>query len=92
MNTGVITSVDEFGDRKNLYPNPANTEFKILLKEGEATLSIHDQFGRTLHSYSVSTSTEEPTPINISEYANGFYYVRIVYPTETVTIPLIISH
>lgn len=91
-NTGVITSVDEWADKKTLYPNPAKTEFKILLKEQNASISIHDQFGRKLHSYSLTGPTDEPTTIGVSEYANGFYYVRIVYPSETITVPLIVSH
>jgi Secretion system C-terminal sorting domain/Lamin Tail Domain len=89
-NTGIITSVDPFAERQILYPNPANTEFKILLKEQNASLSIHDQFGRSVQSHSYTLANEQS--INVSGLANGFYYVRIVYPTETVTIPLIIAH
>jgi Secretion system C-terminal sorting domain len=72
-----------------LFPNPADTHFSILLKEEDAVLSLHDQLGRKLTEYSFSTKSL--AEIDVSRFSPGFYIVRVVYPSETITTKLILS-
>jgi hypothetical protein len=60
-----------------VYPNPTKGEFKIEIELEEkeiATAEIYDNQARKLKSIDISNNT---TPVDISEYANGVYFLKV---------------
>jgi hypothetical protein len=59
----------------NVYPNPNNGEFTIELNNGlNKTVQVFDISGREV---SFQTSSNDKMGVNLSNYANGIYYVKV---------------
>ena len=65
----------------NVYPNPVQNQLTIALANGssEYQLDIIDLAGRSVYSAKLNQSGN----INVSELANGTYFVRLNSDTET---------
>lgn len=65
-------------DRIKLAPNPTSTEFRILSSTGLdlSKVMIYDINGRVLMDFNLQSISEE-TQIDISEFSDGIYFVRI---------------
>ena len=61
--------------RVTLYPNPASQMVTIGGIEGEATVSIVDMNGREVYS---TSSASESLTLDLTGYAKGAYFVRIM--------------
>ena len=70
-----------------LFPNPASTSVSIVLDEA-ATVAIVDQSGRTAASYTLEAGT---TVLDLSQYASGVYYVRVVSTSGTSVRKLVVK-
>lgn len=60
-----------------LYPNPANTELNVSTDEEldeTATLKIYNLEGKVMYAQSFQAN---PQSIDVSQYAPGFYYIRV---------------
>ena len=67
----------EFGDFI-MYPNPANSSVQISMKNVDdtiETISFTDILGKTIKTISAVTSDE--VSIDVSNFANGVYFVEI---------------
>ena len=77
--TGLIT----------IYPNPTEGTTHILCTYPEAkSLKVYDVFGKEVKS---QTITEETTELNLSQCANGLYFVRIFSGEEVLGTAKIIK-
>lgn len=68
----------------NLYPNPAK-EYVDVRIDGDmnvTAMEVYDVFGKLINTVSV---IENPTRINVSNLANGMYFVRVTTEQGVVT-------
>ena len=66
----------------SLFPNPANDEVNICLKEissDNPSLKIFSSLGENIYSVELNSSVEKNLNINCSQYPSGVYYV--IYST-----------
>ena len=70
-----------------LFPNPAAEQ--VTLQLGEASeVSLVDQSGRTAGRYSLDAGT---SVLDLSQYASGVYYVRVVSTSGTSVRKLVVK-
>jgi hypothetical protein len=89
MVTAVNTalSTNDF-DIKNIvvYPNPSNAVFNIEIA-ANASIELYDAIGKRLKSDKISLGT---TALNLSNYSNGVYFLKITNQmNQTKTVRLI---
>ena len=68
----------------NLYPNPAK-EYVDIRVDGDVnvtSMEVYDVYGKLLNAMNV---VENPTRINVSNLANGMYFVRVNTEAGAVT-------
>ena len=67
-----------------LYPNPAN-EYVDIRVDGDlnvTTMEVYDVYGKLINTVTV---VDNPTRINVSNLANGMYFVRVTTEEGVVT-------
>jgi hypothetical protein len=70
-----IQQVSGTGNPIKVYPNPNTGEFTVELNNGaEKTVEVIDPTGRVVMA---STSADDAVMINISQLANGVYYLKV---------------
>ena len=91
---------DIFADAQNLavelYPNPANTTATLQISAGfdltnTATtynVQVMDMMGRTINSFTTDATNVN---INVSDYADGYYFVSVDNGTEKTVKKMIIA-
>lgn len=91
----ILVIVDHTGINENgeglitIYPNPTEGTTHILCTYPEAkSLKVYDVFGKEVKS---QTITEETTELNLSQCANGLYFVRIFSGEEVLGTAKIIK-
>jgi hypothetical protein len=72
-----------------LYPNPAQNTVKILLEEENAAVSFFDVLGEVTHTFRFTTPHE--AALDVSTWPSGYYFLRIQYPTRSISSTLIIA-
>jgi len=63
-----------------LFPNPATNEVNLVLEDfiGKATdIAIINSFGQAIYQHQLPSVTNQQLTINLSDFTNGFYIVRI---------------
>ena len=68
----------------SLYPNPAK-EYVDIRVDGDlnvTTMEVYDVYGKLINTVNV---VENPTRINVSNLANGMYFVRVTTEAGAVT-------
>ena len=68
----------------NLYPNPAK-EYVDIRVDGDLNVTmmeVYDVYGKLINTVNV---VENPTRINVSNLANGMYFVRVTTEAGAVT-------
>ncbi len=79
MTTGVTAPISKgLSNSIEVFPNPSNGEFVVELKPAdELTLKVSDVQGKVIFETTFNNVDKgELESINISEFANGFYYVQ----------------
>jgi hypothetical protein len=69
----------------NLYPNPANEVINVecTINNVQVTnMEVYDVYGKLINTVIVN---ENPTRINVSNLANGMYFVRVTTEEGMVT-------
>ena len=89
--TFTITGVDEYvlNNGISLYPNPASNYVEIRTNNEDiniTSLNVYDVYGKLLRTINV---TENPTRIDVSDLADGMYFVRISSDKGMVTKPFV---
>ncbi len=82
------------GGDVNLYPNPANTYVTLSFSNKvstNATLSIVTEAGQVLSTNSISISNGKTMPIDITNLAEGIYFVRINTAGQTQVVRFVRS-
>ncbi len=96
-----VLGICEEGGTRLINPNGEQVELKVtqdqmntnatvslnLIESGQTDLIIYDQLGNaveTVYSGKPSTGTKEIN-IDLSQYANGRYYIKLITPTITKT-------
>jgi len=70
-----IKNISGISKNVSVHPNPNNGEFVIELKNGaKKNVEVYDLVGRVILSIS---SEDDYIDVNISNFANGIYYVKI---------------
>jgi hypothetical protein len=70
----------------NIYPNPSKGIFTIYFvekMENENNISVYNMLGQKILDYLVSEI--ETFDLNLSNYANGTYFVKISNGLKTIT-------
>jgi subtilisin family serine protease len=80
----VVTSDFEYF---RVYPNPTSGRFNIDIKK-PSTISIYDISGKMIYSLKASIGIQE---IDISEYADGLYFLQILNEVAATKIKLIVQ-
>jgi hypothetical protein len=71
----------------SVYPNPSNGIFVLKLNNGvEKTLLISDLTGRVVKQL---TSSEDAVNVDMSELANGIYYIKVLSNNSTAVVKVI---
>jgi hypothetical protein len=71
-------------DNVSIYPNPANTELKIKSDRDITSISIINIHGKTVLRVSTDISEKEHV-IDVSDYQEGIYFVRLEMANGTIT-------
>ena len=74
-----------------LYPNPATTTVTISGISGQATVSIVDMNGREVHTQAIKHSSNQTITLDLTGYAQGAYFVRIVGEQQNAIRKLIVK-
>ncbi|MBQ3788159.1 MAG: fibronectin type III domain-containing protein [Bacteroidales bacterium] len=74
-----------------LYPNPATTTVTISGISGQATVSIVDMNGREVHTQTIKHSSNQTITLDLTGYAQGAYFVRIVGEQQNAIRKLIVK-
>lgn len=72
-----------------VYPNPANDFVNISGLPQNTSVIIYNIAGKAVYS---KASTKDQTTINLSNFANGTYFVRLATEAEIVTKKISIKH
>jgi hypothetical protein len=82
-----LNSISAFANGINVYPNPTAGEFTIETISGlNKTITVSDISGRTIIA---TTNNTEATQINLNEFANGIYTVKIVTANSVNVIKVV---
>ena len=73
-----------------VFPNPANAMLNVQCSMGDeaATIELLDVTGKLLRTIS---ATGETTSINVSDLADGMYFVRVTTEAGMVTKPFVVK-
>lgn len=72
-----------------LYPNPANSVFRISQLQGKATIVLYDAAGKQIAQYLATGSSID---IPVAQLSNGHYTIHIIQASGNTHHKLIISH
>jgi len=70
----VITSINAKKSNISIYPNPSNGVFTISGIEVNASINIYNAIGELVKSIQ---STDNNTTVDLSDYSNGIYFIKI---------------
>lgn len=84
--TGLLsnTSLEE---TLTLSPNPLNSGFLNISAKGDFTVKLYDTRSELLYDGSATDNTF----IDMHEYANGFYFVSIVYKNKQISRKILVD-
>ena len=78
-------------DAISIYPNPASYEINILWHKNDSTsIKIYNSLGKLLY-YSKNNSLINPLKIDVSQFATGFYFIKINTNEGAIVKKLIIE-
>jgi len=89
------TGIEDFnsGVKVNIYPNPASDYLSIDLggntMDNSHTLTIINSVGKSLYNGFISTGSR--TQIDVSEWAEGFYFVKMISSQKTIVKKIVIK-
>jgi hypothetical protein len=75
----------------SLYPNPATTTVTISGISGQATVTVVDMNGREVHTQTIKHSSNQTITLDLTGYAQGAYFVRIVGEQQSAVRKLIVK-
>lgn len=88
---GLTTNISQLlakNNQINIYPNPNNGNFTILINNYENTsIEVYNAIGQKVSTQTLQTNF---TPLNISNFSNGIYQLRVlktnnlIYQTKVV--------
>ncbi len=95
---GVLANVNELNNSTNefnIYPNPANEEFKVSsakFQVGDA-IKVYDAIGKIIYQ-TIIGHTERSRSVETSSWNNGVYFVQLVSTSgeKSSTKKLIVNH
>jgi hypothetical protein len=88
-----IEELPIFNSQFSIYPNPATTTVTIVLNEPKAAntlLQVLDQQGRWIFTQAIKQSDNQTITIDVSRWATGTYFVRIVTDKGAIVKKLIL--
>jgi hypothetical protein len=79
VNTTGLTAMDASIKNVTVYPNPANGVVNVLMDvtETRSTITIADLSGRTLLTHNVEGTGFISTPIDLSSFNTGIYFISV---------------
>lgn len=85
----IINKTEKY--QANVYPNPATDNISILINNpvGNSLIQIYDALGQLMEQREIAENSNLLTDINISQYANGMYYISISDTKNKNTIPVL---
>lgn len=70
------------------YPNPAQNEFFIKIKNEEkqtGSLQIVNTFGQIMYTQAIDAKSQETIRLDVTTFQNGLYYYQLRLPKRPVT-------
>jgi len=82
------TGINElvYGSSLSLYPNPSSSEVIVSLNQVISELEVSDMSGRVIYKEAINKSSAS---LNISNYSNGIYLVKVKSNNQTEIVKLI---
>jgi hypothetical protein len=77
----------------NVFPNPADQEMIVSIKcrlIDDYNISIADVFGKEIYSGTFNNISDNEIKLNVSEFAAGAYYLKILGTQENLFRKIII--
>lgn len=82
------TNTDNTILKMEIYPNPSSGQFTVISNEHNITITVVDPLGNEVYrTYSVSEKTE----INLGNFAEGIYFVKIEGQNSSVTKRILLN-
>jgi hypothetical protein len=82
-----INTLNASANGVKIYPNPTSGEFNIELNSTSvSTIEVTDVTGRVITS---ATATQETVNVNLTNLANGIYYVKIQSENGTEVVKVV---
>ncbi|MHB8259324.1 MAG: M14 family zinc carboxypeptidase [Bacteroidia bacterium] len=74
-----INQLGVINDKLRIYPNPANTSLTLTLSKGEGTanVEVYNTIGERVYSSPVGGGKEVALAIDVSDLAEGVYFVHV---------------
>jgi len=85
--TNTSTIRESFPIQVAAYPNPAQTEFFIKIKNEEkekGALQVVNTFGQIIHTQVIDSQSKETVRLDVKNYQNGLYYYQLKLPKRPV--------
>ncbi|WP_395055005.1 T9SS type A sorting domain-containing protein [Flavobacterium sp.] len=82
-----LSNSENFVSDFKIFPNPAINNFQILNADSEISFQIFDCIGNKI----LEKTILENQQIDISNFSNGIYFVKLFFDNKTVTKKLIIK-
>jgi len=85
-NCNYVTSLEEstIENKLNIYPNPSSGIFNISTMENVQAVEVYGMNGQQIKGISIRENE-----INLTEYPNGIYFVRVIAENGLITKKLI---
>lgn len=88
-NTVSVNELAQNGSLLNVYPNPATTEFNVVIPESAVggTIKVYDSIGREVYSADItSTNTKLQTSGHV-----GVYFLKVISGKEVMTKMVVVE-
>ena len=90
-----VTGINDLSGENgwNIFPNPSTGIFKVVVKSNtrDAHVEIADATGKVIYYSDIQTSNGKSEEINLEQFANGVYFLKLTNDAATSVRKLILQ-
>ena len=87
-----IRQLAGISNQVTVYPNPAHNSITVKVNENSNTLSVTDIMGQTVVAEQKINDGQQTQSIDISNLANGVYFIKVIYKDNQASISKFIKN